>query len=220
MPGSLTKQKKLERKDLSKVRLCLVADRQFLGGRSFVELVERAIKGGVDMVQLREKNLKEVRPWLDLALELTRLCRKRKVLFIINDRVDIAAASGADGVHLGQDDFPVTLARKILGKRKIIGKSTHSLEQAKEAIKEKVDYVAVGPIFWTQTKKIDRPVGTELVAQVRQLTKKPILAIGGIKPENAAPLIAAGATGVAVVSALMGAPDAAEAARAFRKVLD
>ncbi len=219
MPGSLTKQQKLKRKDLSKVRLCLVTDRQFLGERSLVELVERAIKGGGDMVQLREKHL-EVKPWLDLAMELSKLCRKHRILFIINDRVDIAAASDADGVHVGQGDFPVALARKILGKRKIIGKSTHSIEQAKEALKEKVDYVAVGPIFWTQTKKIDRPVGTELVKQVRQLTKKPILAIGGIKPENAASVIAAGATGVAVVSALMGAPDAAEAARAFRKVLD
>jgi len=197
----------------------LVTDRQFLGERSLVELVERAIRGGVDMVQLREKHL-ETRPWLDLALELAKICRKNRVLFIINDRVDIAAGCGADGVHLGQDDFPVAFARKILGKKKIIGKSTHSIEQARAAVKEKVDYVAVGPIFWTQTKKIDRPVGTELVAQVRKLTKKPILAIGGIKPENAGSVIAAGATGVAVVSALMAAPDALEAARSFRKVLD
>lgn len=171
------------------------------------------------MVQLREKNM-ETRPWLALALELAKICRQNRVLFIINDRVDIAAACGADGVHLGQDDFPVGLARRILGRRKTIGKSTHSIEQAKEAIRDKVDYVAIGPIFWTQTKKIDRPVGTELVAQVRKLTKKPILAIGGIKPENAASVIAAGASGAAVVSALMAAPDAAEAARAFRKVLD
>jgi len=197
----------------------LVTDRQFLGERSLVELVEKAIRGGVDMVQLREKNL-ETRPWLDLAMELAKLCRKNKVFFIINDRVDIAAGCGADGVHLGQDDFPVGLARRILGKRRIIGKSTHSIEQARAAVKEEVDYVAVGPIFWTQTKKIDRPVGTELVAQVRKLTKKPILAIGGIKPENAGSVVAAGATGVAVVSALMAAPDTLEAARSFRKVLD
>ena len=197
----------------------MVTDRQFLGERSLVELVEKAIRGGVHMVQLREKNL-ETRPWLDLALELAKICRKNRVLFIINDRVDIAAGCGADGVHLGQDDFPVASARKILGSRQIIGKSTHSIEQAKAAIKEKVDYVAVGPIFWTQTKKIDQPVGTELVAQVRKLTKKPILAIGGIQPENAASVLAAGATGVAVVSALMAAPDAVGAARAFRKVLD
>ena len=171
------------------------------------------------MVQLREKGL-ETRPWLDLAIELNRLCRKRKVIFIVNDRVDIAAACDADGVHLGQEDFPVFLARRILGKRKIIGKSTHSLEQAQAALKEKADYVAVGPVFWTGTKKIDRPVGTELVTQVRTLTKKPILAIGGIKPENSVSVIAAGASGVAVVSALMVAADAAETARAFRKVLD
>ena len=171
------------------------------------------------MVQLREKNL-ETRPWLDLALELAKICRKNRVLFIINDRVDIAAGCGADGVHLGQDDFPVGSARRILGKGKIIGKSTHSIEQAKTALREKVDYVAVGPVFWTGTKKIDRPVGTGFVAQVRKLTKRPILAIGGIKPENAGSIIAAGATGVAAVSALMAAPDAFEAARSFRKVLD
>jgi thiamine-phosphate diphosphorylase len=153
-------------------------------------------------------------------MAIAKLCRRHKVFFIVNDRADIAAASGADGVHLGQEDFPVAAARKILGRGKIIGKSTHSVEQAKAAIKERVDYLAVGPIFWTQTKKIDRPVGTELVAQVRKLTKKPILAIGGIQPENAASVIAAGATGVAAVSALMAAPDAEAAARAFRKALD
>ncbi|MCI0331290.1 MAG: thiamine phosphate synthase [candidate division Zixibacteria bacterium] len=206
-------------KSLSNIRLCLVSDRQFLGGRSLVDVVSQAIRGGVDMVQLREKNL-EFRTWLDLAVELARLCRKNKVFFIINDRVDIAVACGADGVHLGQDDFPVAAARKILGKKKIIGKSTHSLAQAKAALKEKVDYLAVGPVFWTLTKKIDRPVGTELVSQVRKLTKKPILAIGGVKPENARSVITAGATGVAAVSALMAAPDVAEASRAFRKVLD
>ncbi len=219
MLGWSTKRKKLARKELSKVRLCLVTDRQFLGERLLVDIVAQAIRGGVDMVQLREKNL-ETRTWLDLAREVAQLCRKRKVFFIVNDRVDVAAASGADGVHLGQDDFPVALARKVLGGRRIIGKSTHSIEQAKEALKERVDYVAVGPVFWTQTKKIDRPVGAELVAQVRKLTRRPILAIGGIQPENAASVIAAGATGVAVVSALMAAPDAVEAARAFRKVLD
>lgn len=196
----------------------MVTDRRFLGERSLVELVEKAIRGGVDMVQLREKNL-ETRSWLDLAMELAKLCRKKRVFFIINDRADIAAACGADGLHLGQDDFPIARARKILGKKKIIGKSTHSIEQAKMAIAEKVDYLAVGPIFWTQTKKIDRPVGTELVAQVRKLTQKPILAIGGIKPENAASVIDAGATAVAVVSALMKAEDIAEAARSFREVL-
>ncbi len=219
MRGWSTKRKKLAVKSLSNIRLCLVSDRQFLGGRSLVDVVSQAIRGGVDMVQLREKNL-EFRTWLDLAVELARLCRKNKVFFIINDRVDIAVACGADGVHLGQDDFPVAAARKILGKKKIIGKSTHSLAQAKAALKEKVDYLAVGPVFWTLTKKIDRPVGTELVSQVRKLTKKPILAIGGVKPENARSVITAGATGVAAVSALMAAPDVAEASRAFRKVLD
>ena len=219
MPGWSTKQKKLAVKGLSKVRLCLVTDRQFLRERSLVQLVGRAIQGGVDMVQLREKNL-ETRLWLDLAIGLAKLCRKNKVFFIINDRVDIAAVCGADGVHLGQDDFPVALARKILGKGKIIGKSTHSLEQAKAALKEKPDYVAVGPVFWTPTKKIDRPVGVELIVQVRKLTKKPVIAIGGIRPENAASVRVAGATGVAVVSALMTAPDVAVAARAFREALD
>jgi thiamine-phosphate pyrophosphorylase len=206
------------RKDLSKVRLCFVTDRQFLEERSFVDIITQAIRGGVDMVQLREKNL-ETRIWLDLAIEISKLCRRNKVFFIVNDRVDIAAASGADGVHLGQDDFPVGAARKILGKGKIIGKSTHSVEQAKEALRERVEYVAVGPVFWTETKKIDKPVGTELVAQVRKLTRKPILAIGGIKLENAATVLAAGATGVAVVSALMAAPDVQEAASRLKKVL-
>jgi len=219
LPGLSAKQKKLAHKDLSKVRLCFVTDRQFLGERSLVDIVAQAIRGGVDMVQLREKNL-EARPWIDLAMEISQLCRKKKVLFIVNDRVDIAAASGADGVHLGQDDFPVAWARKILGRGKIIGKSTHSVGQAKEAIREKADYIAVGPVFWTQTKKIDRPVGTELVSRVRKFTKKPILAIGGINSENAASVVGAGATGVAVISALMAAPDTAEAARAFRKALD
>lgn len=208
----------MKSRKLFDVRLCLVTDRRFLGERSLVKVVEEAIRGGVDMIQLREKGM-EARPWLELAGQLARLCRKNKVFFIVNDRVDIAAASGADGVHLGQDDFPVAAARKFLGRNKIIGKSTHSIDQARAALKEEVDYLAVGPIFWTDTKTIDRPVGPQLVGQVRRLTRKPILAIGGIKPENAASVIAAGATGVAVVSALMAAPDMQEAAGRLRRVL-
>jgi len=212
-------------KNLSKIRLCLVTDRPAVGGlgsRSLFDVVQSAIRGGVDMVQLREKNL-GMREWLDLATELARLCRKRKVYFIVNDRADIACASGADGVHLGQDDFPVKAARKILGRNKIIGKSTHSLQEARKSAIEDVDYIAVGPIFWTTTKKIEPAaggVGPELIAQVRKFVKKPILGIGGIKPENAGLVRAAGATGVAVVSALMTAPDIVEAAKQFRKALD
>lgn len=205
-------------KNLSKVRLCLVTNRGMLGERSIFDVVGAAIKGGVDMVQTRDKNL-ETREWLDLATELAKLCRRHRVLFLVNDRVDIAFGSGADGVHLGQDDFPVKMARKILGRKKIIGKSTHSLEQARMSVREDVDYIAVGPVFWTATKKIDRPVGVELVAQVRKFVKKPILAIGGIKPENAADVRAAGATGVAAVSALMTATDITGEARRFRSVL-
>ena len=204
--------------NLSKVRLCLVTDRGMLGERSILDVVGAAIQGGVDMVQLREKNL-ETREWLDLAAALAKFCRKHRVFFLVNDRVDIAYGSGADGVHLGQDDFPVKLARKILGREKIIGKSTHSLEQARRSAKEDVDYIAVGPVFWTTTKKIDRPVGPGLVAQVRKFVKKPILAIGGIKPENAAEIRVAGATGVAVVSALMTSADITAEARRFRKAL-
>jgi len=202
-----------------------VTDRPANGGpgsRSLFDVVQSAIQGGVDMVQLREKNL-ATREWLDLAMELAQLCRKHKVYFIVNDRVDIACASGADGVHLGQDDFPVKLARKILGKNKIIGKSTHSLEEARKSAREDVDYIAVGPIFWTTTKKIEPAaggVGPELITQVRKFVKKPILGIGGIKPENAALVRTAGATGVAVVSALMTASDIAETAVQFRKALD
>lgn len=201
------------------MRLCLVTDRQMLGERSIFDVVRQAIKGGVDMVQLREKNL-ETGEWLDLASELAKLCRRHRVIFIVNDRVDIAYASGADGVHLGQSDFPVALARKILGRKKIIGKSTHSLEEARKTNREDVDYLAVGPIFWTTTKKIDQPVGPELITQVRRFVKKPILGIGGINPDNAVQVKAAGATGVAVVSALMAAPDIASVARRFRKALD
>ncbi len=217
--GSRPCAKKFENKKLLNVRLCLVTDRQMLGERSIFDVVGAAIRGGVDMVQLREKNL-ETREWLDLATQLTKLCRKHRIFFLVNDRVDIAYGSGADGVHLGQEDFPVKLARKILGRSKIIGKSTHSLEQARKSAREDVDYIAVGPVFWTTTKKIDRPVGVELIAEVGRFVKKPIFAIGGIKPENAAEVRAAGATGVAVVSALMAAADITGEARRFRKALE
>jgi len=137
------------------------------------------------------------------------------VTFIVNDRVDLAIAVGADGVHLGQDDLPTRAARPLLRPGMVLGRSTHSVAQAREAQSEGADYIAVGSMFPTQTKPDFELVGPELIRAVRPATKSPLIGIGGITRENVAEVIRAGADGVAVISAVCGAPDPAAATREF-----
>ena len=183
-----------------------------LSGLSHAEQVRRLSAGGATFVQLREKHLSP-REFYREAEEALRVARELGVRLIINDRADIALAVGADGVHLGQDDLPPAAARATLGERAVIGFSTHSEEQAREAMRLPVDYLAIGPIFQTSSKENPDPVvGLEGLRRVRQIVGQiPLVAIGGIRPENAREVLEAGADSVAVISLLLkGEPEEIE----------
>lgn len=173
-----------------------------LSNCSHVEIVERLLAGGARLIQLRDKeaSAKEMFEAAQACLKLTRAVGAK---LIINDRVDIAMAADADGVHLGQDDLIVAEARALLGPEKIIGISTHSIAQVEAALVTSANYIAVGPIFTTTTKANPDPVvGLELLKQARQLTSLPLVAIGGITLDSARAVLAAGTNSVAVISAL------------------
>ena len=171
---------------------------------SHAEQVKRLIEGGAAFIQLREKYASP-RDFYEQAKEALAVARRHNVKIIINDRVDIALALNADGVHLGQDDLPPEYARKILGKKAIIGFSTHSVAQAAAAVKLPIDYLAIGPVFATSTKENpDDIVGIEGVKKVREIIKDfPLTAIGGITSENLREIVKAGADSAAVISSLL-----------------
>jgi thiamine-phosphate pyrophosphorylase len=194
--------------------LYVVLDRMAAKGRSLEEILDAAIAGGCRMVQLREKEWPSGRI-LPLAERLRDRCRRAGVTFIVNDRVDLAVAVGADGVHLGQDDLPVVAARPLLRPGMVLGRSTHSVAQARDAQAEGADYIAVGSMFPTQTKPDFQLVGPELIRTIRPGITVPLVGIGGVTRENVAQVIRAGADGVAVISAVCGAPDPAAATRDF-----
>ncbi len=182
-------------------------------GRDFETVTRAAIAGGAGAIQLRAKELSK-REILDWAKRLREITAEAGVTFLINDHLDVALASGADGVHLGQSDLPLPEARAIAGPDLIIGASTHSLEQALEAEAQGTTYLNVGPIFPTQTKVAGvPPVGPELIGQVLEHVKTPITCMGGINKSNINLVVEQGARRVAVVSAVVGAPDIAAAAR-------
>lgn len=171
---------------------------------SHLEQVKRLVKGGATFIQLREKYASS-RGFYDAAKEVLDYTSGSEIKIIINDRVDIALALKADGVHLGQDDLPPGCARKILGEEVIIGFSTHNIEQAIEAVKLPLDYIAIGPIFATQTKENPDPVvGIEGVKTVRQaIADFPLVAIGGINFDNARTVLQSGADSIALVSSIL-----------------
>lgn len=185
-----------------------IIDKVWLGERSIQKVAEQIILGGAGVIQYRDKKSESGDFFAD-AYILSQVTRKHGIPLIINDRVDIAMAVGADGVHLGQEDLPVDVARKIVGDGMILGGSVHSLsefEQMKEA-----DYFGVGAVYTTSTKEGVPVRGIELIRQIRALTTKPIVGIGGITAENLSPVIEAGADGVAVISAILGAENVEKA---------
>ena len=195
-------------------RLYVILDRSVAGGRDLDAILASALDGGAEMIQLREKT------WpsgtlFPVAQRLRARCRAAGVPFIVNDRVDLALAVDADGVHLGQDDLPPAAARALLKPGMILGLSTHSVEQAKAAQAAGADYVAVGSMFPTAAKPEFHLVGPALARQVRPVVRVPLIGIGGITPDNVGDVIAAGADGVAVISAVCAAPDPGAAARRF-----
>ena len=186
--------------------LYAVTDRSWVGKQTLMEQVECALKGGATCIQLREKHL-NAEGFLQEALEMKELCRKYSVPFLINDNVDIAIRSGADGVHVGQSDMEAGNVRELLGPDKIIGVSAQTVEQAKKAEAAGADYLGVGAVFSTSTKLDAREVPHEVLKEICSTVKIPVVAIGGISKKNILELSGSGADGVALVSAIFGAED-------------
>jgi thiamine-phosphate pyrophosphorylase len=182
-------------------QLYLITDRA-VSGLSLPKIASYAITAGARIIQMREKNMAKKEIYTE-AVALRAITLKQSVTFIINDYVDIALAVNADGVHLGQDDLPVAEARKMLGKNKIIGVSTHSLKQAINAERAGADYIGFGPIFRTATKDAGHPKGAESLKEIKRCIKIPVAAIGGITAENAAEALRFGADAVAVISGIL-----------------
>jgi len=191
----------------------LVTDREFSRGRSTLEIVAAAVRGGISVVQLREKNL-DTREFYEEGLAIRELLRKSGVPLIINDRIDLALALDADGVHLGQKDMPVTMARRILGPDRIIGLSVEVPDHISYEAVANSDYLAISPVFQTDTKKDAGPAwGLDGIRKVRKMTKLPLVAIGSIKDANARAVVVAGADCAAVITAITAAEDPEEATR-------
>jgi thiamine-phosphate pyrophosphorylase len=182
-------------------------------------IVEAALEGGANVIQLRKKTMSKGQQYA-IAVALRRLTLLHDALFIVNDHADIAIAADADGAHLGQDDLPPSVVRELPGFRgRLIGRSTHSVEQARSAMAEGADYFAVGPVYPTPTKAGRPAVGTGLVSEVAAIADRPFVAVGGIDHDNAPAVIEAGARAVAVIRAVYDAADPAEAARRLHEMI-
>ena len=200
------------RSRLARVRLCVITDRSLARGRGFEEIVSAAVRGGAQMVQFRDKTLPDGE-FYRTALRLRELTREAGVLLIIDDRVDAALAVGADGVHLGEGDLPLTAARELTGPGMILGASARTADGVRAAQRDGADYIGMGAMFPTGTKNDAVHVGPERLQQLRPLIRVPVLAIGGITADNVETVIRAGADGVAVIGAVMGADNIASAAK-------
>lgn len=199
--------------------LYLVTDRDLCGGRPLQDVVRAAVAGGAAWVQLREKNL-STRAFVEEAAAVKALLAPHKVPLIINDRLDVALAVGADGVHVGQDDMPYPLARAILGEKMIIGLSVETWEDVEAAEKWDVDYLGVSPVFATPTKTDTKGSwGLEGITRIRSFSRHPLVAIGGLNVTNTGAAVRAGADGIAVVSAICAAPDPFAAARELCRII-
>ncbi len=199
--------------------LYVVIDTQALKERQHIEVASQAIRGGARVIQLRDKVQSKERV-LTIAQQLRTLCTEQNVLFIMNDYLDVALAVDADGLHVGQDDLPVQVARRLLPLDKILGCSVATVEQAITAQSERADYIAVGSIYPTPSKEAVTVVGLEMLRQVKQAVSLPLVAIGGITKDNAAEVIAAGADSVAVISAVLGAESPEEASRQIVDIIE
>lgn len=177
-----------KKQQLKNSRLYLILDNPACGFKNLKKILVKAIEGGVDIIQLRDKK-SPAKSLIRSALILKKIARKHHIPFIINDRLDVAIAVDADGIHLGQDDMPVRLARKLLGNDKIIGLSTHSIKEIKAAQKEPIDYLGFGPVFKTATKPALKPKGIGMLENALKVSKLPIFAIGGIEEKTLSVII-------------------------------
>jgi len=199
--------------------LYVITDEMIGGRRSHLEIAQRAIAGGADVIQLRDKTCSPL-ALLRAARDIRSITRKSGTLLIINDRLDVAIASGADGVHLGQDDIAVSTARQLAPSGFIIGVSVGTVEDAVGAEREGADYLALSPTFSTASKNGAGPGhGLGRLREIRRAVSIPVIAIGGINRQNAGDVIAAGADGVAVISAVVASPDITAAVRELRDIL-
>jgi len=207
------------------LRLNAIVDPERAGGRDLAELARLTALGGATLIQLRDK-ISDTRAMVETARAIKEALKPFEVPLVVNDRIDVALAAGADGVHVGQDDMAVEDARKILGRGAIIGLSVKTVDEANAAPVELIDYVGSGGVYVTTSKQQkSAPIGTAGLARViaalhARAPKLPVCGIAGIDAGNAAPVIAAGADGVAVISALSLAPDPAAAARTLRGIVD
>lgn len=203
-------------KNMLSYRLYLVSDQRVLQNRNFLKSIEEALKGGVTMLQLREKDATS-KAFYTLALETRKLTDRYNVPLIINDRVDIALAVDAAGVHLGQQDLPVSVARELLGPGKILGASTATLAEAKKAEAQGADYIGVGALFPTETKNNTRKVTLDQLRTIKEQISIPVVGIGGIHEKNISSVLSTDIDGVAVVSAILGKEDIETAAKDLTK---
>ncbi|MBP2681405.1 MAG: tenI [Candidatus Krumholzibacteriota bacterium] len=200
-------------------RLYLVTDRRLVVGRSLEDAVGEAFRAGVRAVQLREKDL-DARSLLDLAVRVRAIASAADMALLVNDRADIALACGANGVQLPEAGFPAVAARRVLAEKALVGVSAHSLGAALAAEDNAADFITFGPVFETPSKlQYGAPLGLDALRQVASALRIPVYAIGGITPERAKVCRAHGAHGVAVISAILGAPDIARAVGGFEKAL-
>lgn len=202
------------------LKLYLVTDPVLHGGRGVLPTVREALEAGVRFVQLRDKNA-STGDMLRSALELKDLCIRHSAWFVVNDRIDVAMASGAHGVHLGQSDMPAGKARALMGPGAVIGVSTKTPEEAARAYTDGADYIAANLVFPTETKRdAGEPLGLQAVEELSEVCSLPLIAIGGVNPDNTGMLIDAGCSGVAVVSAIMNADDPAAVVKQFLAALN
>ena len=193
-----------------------ITDRTWLNGKTLYQQVEEALQGGATFIQLREKNLDD-ESFLKEAIEIKELCKSYNVPFIINDNVDIALKMNADGVHLGQNDMEAGNVRSILGKDKIIGVSAQTVEQALLAQERGADYLGVGAVFPTDSKKDANNISHQTLKEICKAVDIPVVAIGGISKDNVQALSGSGICGVAVISAIFAQDNIAEATRKLKK---
>jgi thiamine-phosphate pyrophosphorylase len=201
-------------------RLHILTDTVLQSRFSHMEITWFAIAGGADTIQYRQKS-GSTRQMIEVARNMKRLCSEAGVVFIVNDRLDVAIAAEADGVHLGQDDFPIPMARELLGEGRIIGGSAATLDEARKCLSEGADYVGFGPVYPTSSKEDAGPVsGIDILKQVVEIVPLPIIAIGGVGAENIPGVMRAGAHGIAVISAVCCQDDPEESTRALYQALN
>jgi len=201
-------------------KLHILTDTVLQSRFSHMEITRLAIVGGADTIQYRQKS-GSTREMIEIARNMKRLCSEADVTFIVNDRLDVAIAVEADGVHLGQEDFPIPMARELLGEGRIIGGSAATLDEARKCLSEGADYVGFGPVYPTSSKDDAGPVsGIDILKQVVEIIPVPIIAIGGVGAENIPDVMRAGAHGIAVISAVCCQDDPEKATRSLYQALN